>query len=71
MYLSDVYTVSANLAGIPGMSVPCGFAHGLPVGLQLLGRPLDEATVLRVADAYERRTEWHLRHPDPARWETR
>jgi aspartyl-tRNA(Asn)/glutamyl-tRNA(Gln) amidotransferase subunit A len=71
MYLSDVYTVSANLAGIPGMSLPCGFARGLPVGLQLLGRPLDEVTLLRVADAYERRTEWHLHHPDPARWETR
>lgn len=69
MYLSDVYTVSANLAGIPGVSVPCGFAEGLPVGLQLLGRPLDEATLLRVADAYQRRSDWHARTPDPARWE--
>jgi aspartyl-tRNA(Asn)/glutamyl-tRNA(Gln) amidotransferase subunit A len=63
MYLSDVYTVSANLAGIPGLSIPCGFAHGLPVGLQLLGRALDEATLLRVADAYQRLTDHHLRRP--------
>jgi aspartyl-tRNA(Asn)/glutamyl-tRNA(Gln) amidotransferase subunit A len=71
MYLSDIYTVSANLAGIPGLSLPCGSAHGLPVGLQLLGRPLDEATLLRVADAYERRTAWHDSHPDPSAWEAR
>jgi aspartyl-tRNA(Asn)/glutamyl-tRNA(Gln) amidotransferase subunit A len=63
MYLSDVYTVSANLAGIPGVSIPCGDVDGLPVGLQLLGRPLDEATVLRVADAFERRTDHHLMRP--------
>jgi aspartyl-tRNA(Asn)/glutamyl-tRNA(Gln) amidotransferase subunit A len=69
MYLSDIYTVSANLAGIPGLSLPCGFAEGLPVGLQLLGRPLDEATLLRAADAYQRRSDWHTRSPDPARWE--
>jgi aspartyl-tRNA(Asn)/glutamyl-tRNA(Gln) amidotransferase subunit A len=68
MYLSDIYTVSANLAGIPGLSVPCGFASDLPVGLQLLGRPLDEATLLRVADAYQRRSDWHTRHPEPS-WE--
>jgi aspartyl-tRNA(Asn)/glutamyl-tRNA(Gln) amidotransferase subunit A len=63
MYLSDVYTVSANLAGLPGISIPCGFAHGMPVGLQLLGRAADEATLLRVADAYQRRSDWHLRRP--------
>jgi aspartyl-tRNA(Asn)/glutamyl-tRNA(Gln) amidotransferase subunit A len=67
MYLSDVYTVSANLAGIPGVSVPCGFASGLPVGMQLLGRPLEEATLLRVADAFQRRTDHHGRTPVPAR----
>jgi aspartyl-tRNA(Asn)/glutamyl-tRNA(Gln) amidotransferase subunit A len=67
MYLSDVYTVSANLAGIPGLSIPCGFAHGLPVGLQLLGKPLDEATLLRSADSYQRHTDWHTRRPpEPA-----
>jgi aspartyl-tRNA(Asn)/glutamyl-tRNA(Gln) amidotransferase subunit A len=63
MYLSDVYTVSANLAGVPGISIPCGRAQGLPVGLQLLARPLDEPTLLRVADAFERRTDHHLAHP--------
>jgi len=67
MYLSDIYTVSANLAGLPAISLPCGFAHALPVGLQLLGRPLDEATLLRAADAYQRRTDWHLRRPGSAR----
>jgi aspartyl-tRNA(Asn)/glutamyl-tRNA(Gln) amidotransferase subunit A len=68
MYLSDIYTVSANLAGIPGLSVPCGFSEGLPIGLQLLGRPLDEATLLRVADTYQRCSDWHTRTPDPATW---
>jgi aspartyl-tRNA(Asn)/glutamyl-tRNA(Gln) amidotransferase subunit A len=63
MYLSDVYTVSAPLAGLPAVSLPCGFAHGLPVGVQLLGRALDETTLLRVADAYQRRTDWHTRMP--------
>jgi aspartyl-tRNA(Asn)/glutamyl-tRNA(Gln) amidotransferase subunit A len=63
MYLSDVYTVSANLVGLPGISLPCGFAHGMPVGLQLLGRAADEATLLRVADAYQRRSDWHARRP--------
>jgi len=54
MYLSDVYTVSANLAGLPGLSLPCGLAEGLPVGLQLLAPPLEEALLLRAADAFER-----------------
>jgi len=66
MYLADVFTVSANLAGLPGISVPCGFAkEGVPIGFQLMGRMFDEATLLRVADAYERRTDWH-RHSPPA-----
>ena len=59
MYLADIFTVPANLAGIPGISLPCGFASGLPVGLQLLGRPFDEATLLRLgrdARARDRRT---------------
>ena len=59
MYLADIFTVSANLAGLPAVSVPCGFATGrLPIGLQLTGRPFDEATLLRIADAYERDTDW-------------
>jgi len=64
MYLGDIFTVSANLAGLPGISVPCGFSSdGLPIGFQLMGRMFDEVTMLRVADAYERATEWHARTP--------
>jgi aspartyl-tRNA(Asn)/glutamyl-tRNA(Gln) amidotransferase subunit A len=64
MYLADVFTVSANLAGLPAISVPCGFtSDGLPVGLQLTGRMFDEASLLRVADAYERDTDWSRREP--------
>jgi len=66
MYLGDVYTVSANLAGLPGVSLPCGRHEGLPVGLQLLAPILDEATLLRVADAYQRRTTHHLARPELA-----
>jgi aspartyl-tRNA(Asn)/glutamyl-tRNA(Gln) amidotransferase subunit A len=67
MYLSDVYTVTANLAGIPGLSVPCGFAHGMPVGLQILGPALEEATVLRIAHAWQLRSDFHRnRPPEPA-----
>jgi aspartyl-tRNA(Asn)/glutamyl-tRNA(Gln) amidotransferase subunit A len=66
MYLADVFTVSANLAGLPAISVPCGFtADRLPIGLQLTGRRFDEATLLRVADAYERDTEWSKQLPPP------
>ena len=65
MYLSDIFTISCNLAGIPGVSVPCGFTSaGLPVGLQVLGRPFDEATLLRVARGYEREHDWHARAPE-------
>jgi aspartyl-tRNA(Asn)/glutamyl-tRNA(Gln) amidotransferase subunit A len=77
MYLMDIFTVSANLAGLPAISVPCGFTPlgtpklgeapssegGLPIGLQLMGRRFDEATLLRVADAYERDTEWSKQPP--------
>lgn len=63
MYLSDIYTISANLAGIPGLSVPCGFSDGLPVGLQILGKQWDEETILRVGYAYEQATDWHSKKP--------
>ena len=67
MYLADVFTVSANLTGLPAVTVPCGFAEGLPVGLQLTGRAFDEATTLRIADAYERATAWSKATPPFAR----
>src|SRR6266513_1876169 len=67
MYLADIFTNAANLAGICGISVPCGFAeldgHRLPIGLQLLGKPLDEARILQVAHAYEQSTDWHKACP--------
>jgi len=66
MYLGDVYTVSANLAGLPGISLPCGAKDGLPIGLQLLAAPLAEATLLRAADAYQRRTRHHELRPKDA-----
>ena len=65
MYLSDIYTISCNLAGLCGISVPCGFSSGgLPIGLQLLGRPFSESDLLRVAHAYEQATDWHTKRPD-------
>ncbi|MCG6924574.1 MAG: Asp-tRNA(Asn)/Glu-tRNA(Gln) amidotransferase subunit GatA [Acidobacteria bacterium] len=63
MYLEDIFTVPANLAGIPGLSLPCGLVGGLPVGLQLLGRPFDEASLLRCGAAYQRLTDHHERTP--------
>ena len=64
MYLSDVFTVPVNLAGIPGITIPCGFSSaGLPIGLQIIGKPFDEETVLRVAYAFEQHTEYHRRKP--------
>ncbi|MBQ9106965.1 MAG: Asp-tRNA(Asn)/Glu-tRNA(Gln) amidotransferase subunit GatA [Clostridia bacterium] len=65
MYLSDVYTVSANIAGLPGLSVPCGFDNnGMPVGLQLLGQRLSETTVLNAGYAYQQATEFHKARPE-------
>ncbi|GBD35714.1 Glutamyl-tRNA(Gln) amidotransferase subunit A [bacterium HR36] len=64
MYLSDIYTISCNLAGIAGISIPCGFTkNGLPIGLQLLAPPFSEDKLLRIARMYERETDWHLRRP--------
>ena len=64
MYLSDIYTIPANLAGIPAISIPCGFSKsGLPIGLQLMGKAFDEEMLLRVSYTYEQNTEWHLKKP--------
>ena len=63
MYLSDIYTIAVNLAGLPGMSLPCGFADGLPVGMQLIGNYFDEARLLDVAHRYQLATDWHQRRP--------
>ena len=64
MYLNDLYTVSANLVGLPALSVPCGFSDGLPVGLQLIGRAFDEARLLNVAHRYQLATDHHSRTPE-------
>lgn len=65
MYLSDIFTISVNLAGVPGISIPCGFTRkNLPVGLQLIGKHFDEESLLKVAYAYEQATEWHKRRPN-------
>jgi aspartyl-tRNA(Asn)/glutamyl-tRNA(Gln) amidotransferase subunit A len=64
MYLQDIYTIAVNLAGLPGMSIPAGFADGLPVGLQVIGNYFDEARMLNVAHAYQRETDWHKRMPE-------
>jgi aspartyl-tRNA(Asn)/glutamyl-tRNA(Gln) amidotransferase subunit A len=63
MYLCDLMTIPVNLAGLPGLSLPCGFADGLPIGLQIVGNALQESKVLRVAYAYEQSTDWHKRRP--------
>lgn len=62
MYLNDLFTIPVNLAGLPGLSLPCGFStSGLPIGLQLIGKPWDEATLFQVASAYEEATPWHTK----------
>jgi aspartyl-tRNA(Asn)/glutamyl-tRNA(Gln) amidotransferase subunit A len=67
MYLSDIFTISCNLAGLCGISVPCGFSkEGLPLGLQLLGKPFGEPDLLRAAHAYEQATDWHTKRPQLA-----
>jgi len=64
MYLNDIYTIGANLAGLPGMSVPCGFVNGLPVGLHLVGHHFEESTLLRFAHQYQQVTDWHTACPE-------
>lgn len=63
MYLQDVYTIATNLAGLPGMSIPAGYSHGLPVGLQIMGNYFDESRMLDVAHAYQQVTDWHTQMP--------
>jgi aspartyl-tRNA(Asn)/glutamyl-tRNA(Gln) amidotransferase subunit A len=63
MYLNDIYTIGANLAGLPGMSIPCGFVGDLPVGLQLIGPHFAESRLLSAAHAYQRATDFHARIP--------
>ena len=63
MYLIDVTTLPVNVAGLPGLSVPCGFSDGLPVGMQLIGPHLSEPTLLRIGHVYEQATEWHKQRP--------
>jgi aspartyl-tRNA(Asn)/glutamyl-tRNA(Gln) amidotransferase subunit A len=63
MYANDILTIPVNLAGVPGISVPCGFANGLPLGLQIIGKHFDESTVYRVAHAYEQATDYHKQKP--------
>lgn len=64
MYLSDIFTISVNIAGVPGISIPCGFTSiNLPIGLQLIGKHFDEESILKLAYAYEQSTDWHKRRP--------
>jgi aspartyl-tRNA(Asn)/glutamyl-tRNA(Gln) amidotransferase subunit A len=65
MYLSDIYTISVNLAGLPALSLPCGFdSEGLPIGMQIIGKHFDESTVLAIAYAYEQSMDWGKRKPN-------
>jgi len=63
MYLSDVCTLPINIAGLPAISIPAGFADGLPIGMQIIGKPFAEETILKIAHAYQQATEWHKRKP--------
>jgi aspartyl-tRNA(Asn)/glutamyl-tRNA(Gln) amidotransferase subunit A len=63
MYLSDVFVVAVNLAGIPALSVPCGIANGLPIGMQIMGPHLSEEMLLRIGHLYQSQTDWHMKHP--------
>jgi aspartyl-tRNA(Asn)/glutamyl-tRNA(Gln) amidotransferase subunit A len=64
MYLSDIYTISVNLAGLPALSLPCGFDdEAMPIGMQIIGKDFDESTILQVAHRYEQATDWHNKRP--------
>jgi aspartyl-tRNA(Asn)/glutamyl-tRNA(Gln) amidotransferase subunit A len=64
MYLNDIYTIGANLAGLPAMSIPCGFSAGLPVGLQIVGPHFSEGKLLNAAHVLQRETDWHTKIPE-------
>ena len=65
MYLSDIYTITTNLAGIPGLSMPCGLSsEGLPIGMQLVGPAMSETALLQAARLFERETDWHTKRPN-------
>ncbi|MCX9010838.1 MAG: amidase family protein, partial [Candidatus Methanoperedens sp.] len=64
LYLADVDTVPINLAGVPSISVPCGFSDGLPIGMQIIGKHFDEASILRAAYTFEENTDFHTRRPE-------
>jgi aspartyl-tRNA(Asn)/glutamyl-tRNA(Gln) amidotransferase subunit A len=64
MYLSDVFTIPVNIAGLPAITIPAGFDNGLPIGMQLIGKPFGEEAILKTAYAYEQATDWHKRRPD-------
>ena len=63
MYLNDIYTIGANLAGLPGISIPCGFVKDMPVGLQLVGPHFGEEALLACAHQYQLQTDWHEKAP--------
>ena len=64
MDLRDVCTLPINIAGLPAISIPAGFADGLPIGMQIIGKPFSEETLLKIAYAYQQATEWHKRRPE-------
>jgi aspartyl-tRNA(Asn)/glutamyl-tRNA(Gln) amidotransferase subunit A len=63
MYLADIATIPVNMAGLPGVSIPCGFSKGLPVGLQIIGKAFDEETILRAGFAFQQATDFHCQQP--------
>ena len=64
MYLNDIYTISTNLAGLPGMSIPAGFVDGMPVGMQLIGNHFSEAKLLNIGHQFQQVTDWHQQMPE-------